>query len=460
MRRWLVLVVVLVGVATIYSCTPEEELITRTSEVTLRFSQDTVLFDTLFTSRQSITQRLRVYNPLERAVETSISLAGGGLSPYDIYVNGQEGIEFENVRIRGGDSLLILVEALIDPEDENLPFLVEDSLLFQTNERQQMVHLRSWGQDAYFIGSWRIQQDTILSADRPYVISDSVWVQAPARLQVPAGSRLYFEREASLQVDGRLEVIGNQDLPVLFTHTRQDGAYANAPGQWRGIFFSEKSHENVIRHATIRNAEVGIFMVQADADTFPDLQISHTIIENMSINGILAANADIDGYNLLINHCVVNAVGNFGGGYYRYTHCTFANDVGTFSREGPVLFFADTLGTLQRSGQHFRLTLHNNIIWGNRSQELLISIEQPGSQAEIQANLIRAETPLLPEADSNIYNEDPQFADPVIYVYTLDSTSAAIDQGIATFVEEDLAGNARDSQPDLGAYEFVKPEEE
>jgi hypothetical protein len=460
MQQWLAFLMIWVSISAIFSCTPEEELITRASDVNLRFSQDTVLFDTLFTSRQSITQRLKVYNPGARAVETSIRLAGGALSPYDIYVNGQQGALFENVRLRGGDSLLILVEALIDPEDENLPFLVEDSILFQTNERQQTVKLRSWGQDAYFIKSWHIRQDTSLSADRPYVVSDSIWVQESALLRVPAGCRLYFERGGSLQIEGSLKVGGDKTQPVLFTHTRQDGAYADAPGQWQGIFFSEKSRENVIRYATIRNAEVGIFLVQADADTVPDLRISHSIIENMSINGILAANADIDGYNLLINHCAVNAVGNFGRGYYRYTHCTFANDVVPFSREGPVLFFADTLLADPQISQPFELVLQNNIVWGNRNNELRIDTELPGSRLQIRHNLLKSDEIDLPEANGSIYNEEPQFSDPVIYVYTLDSTSAAIDQGIVSFVEEDLAGNARDARPDLGAYEFIKAEEE
>jgi len=460
MRRWLVACLSLLSIFFYYSCTPEEEIITLDPAVSLRFSQDTVLFDTIFTTRQSITQRLKVYNPQAKAVETSISLGGGSLSPYSIYVNGQQGTVFENVRLRGGDSLLILVEAFIDPQNENTPFLVEDSLRFTTNESRQTVRLRSWGQNAYFIGSWHIQQDTSLSADLPYVISDSIWVQESGHLKIPAGSRLYFEQDASLQVDGRLQVRGDVGLPVLFTHTRQDGAYANAPGQWRGILLSETSHDHVIEYATIRNAEVGVFLVQTDSDTVPDLKISHTVIENMSVNGILAANADIDGFNLLINHCVVNALGNFGSGYYRYTHCTFANDAGIFSREGPVLFFADTLMDLPTSSQAFRLALHNNIVWGNRSQELLIALEQADSRVAIQANLIRAETPLPSATESNIYNEDPQFNDPVIYDYSLDSTSAAIDQGIPTFVASDLAGNERDAQPDLGAYEFHKMKEE
>lgn len=442
------------------SCTPEDEIVTREPGVSLSFSQDTVLFDTLFTSRQSITRNLKVYNPGEKAVETTIRLAEGDGSAYNVFVNGQAGITFEDVRLRGGDSLLILVEAMIDPQDENMPFLVEDSLLFLTNENQQTVQLRSWGQDAHYITSWQILGDTSLLADRPYVVIDSIRVREQGRLSIPAGTEIYFERGANLWIDGSLLVEGSPEQPVLFTHTRQDGAYANASGQWQGILFGEQSLGNAIRYATIRNAEVGIFMSHADDDTIPDLTISNTIIENMSVNGILAANADIDAYNLRISHCIVNTVGNFGRGYYRYTHCTFANDVVTFSREGPTLFFADTLLANPQISQPFQLILQNNIVWGSRDSELSIITEMPDSRLSIRHNLIKSDEIELAEADGNILNEDPQFSDPAVYVYTLDSTSAAIDQGELTFVKKDLAASERDAQPDIGAYEFIKVEEE
>jgi hypothetical protein len=459
MKNWWI-ICSLCAVAGMVACTPEEELISHQPGISLSFSRDTVLFDTLFTSRQSITRSLKVYNPGERAVESSILLAGGAASPYDIFVNGQAGTAFEDVLIRGGDSLLILVEAIIDPQDEDMPFLVLDSLLFLTNEKQQSVKLISWGQDAYFIDSWHISQDTSLSADRPYVILDSIWVQEQASLLIPEGAKLYFENNTSLWVDGSLHIRGSEAAPVIFTHTRQDGIYANAPGQWQGILLSEKSHDHEIDYALIRNAEVGIFMTQYDEDTIPDLRISNTIIENMSINGILAANADIDAYNLLISHCAVNAVGNFGRGYYRYIHCTFAHDVPVFSREGPVLFFADTLLAAPQLNQTFRLILENNIVWGNRANELAVVTELPGSAVEIRSNLIKAERAEERDEMDNIYNADPRFSDPAIYVYTLDSTSVAIDEGIPTLVEKDLLAVPRDEAPDLGAYEFIRKEEE
>ncbi len=442
----------------VLACTPEEEIITGNEGATLSFSQDTVLFDTLFTDRQSISRFLQIYNPGSRAVQTNIRLSGGNDSPYTIYVNGEKGTNFNEVLLRGQDSLLILVEAFIDPQDENLPFLVEDSLLFTTNGNAQNVKLLSWGQDAYHIKTWLIRQDTVLSPGRPYVITDSIWVQENAKLDIPAGTSLYFEKGGSLWVDGTLEVKGSVEEPVLFTYVRQDGAYANGLGQWQGIFLSEKSSAHQVDYAIVRNAEVGFYINTPDGDTIPDLRISNTIIENMSINGILAVNSDVDAYNLLVNHCVVNAVGNFGKGYYRYVHCTFANDAVTFAREGNTLSFSDTLQADPNLSQVFSLKLLNNIIWGNLKNELFLDMADMSSQLVVNNNLIRVEEEDFSFTKTNIFNEDPLFTDPAIYLYTLDSTSAAIDKGSLIFIKKDILANARDEKPDLGAYEYVKKE--
>ncbi|WPP53628.1 hypothetical protein [Catalinimonas niigatensis] len=444
-----------IGLATL-ACTPEEEMITGSGEAMLSFGQDTVLFDTLFTTQKSITKGLKIYNPENRAVETNIQLAGGLSSSYTLYINGEKGVNFENVLLRGKDSLMVLVEAYINPQDENLPFLVEDSLLFRTNGNEQKVKLISWGQDAFFIKAWHIQHDTVLSAARPYVITDSIWVQENVRLEIPEGANLYFGKGSSLWIDGSLHVNGSKEQPILFTHVRQDGAYANGPGQWQGILMSEKSNTHRIDHAIIRNAEVGLFIIKTDEDTIPDLHLSNTVIENMSVNGILSVGSDTDAYNLLVSHCIVNAVGNIGKGYYRYVHCTFANDALTYARQGPTLYFSDTPEPL--SNQPFQLILQNNIVWGSMNDELIISAPEAGAVIDIKANLIKAES--FPYAATNIFNEDPRFTDPAIYVYTLDSTSPAINKGISTFVKKDLASNDRDLRPDLGAYEYVKEKEE
>src|SRR5690606_20476304 len=100
------------------------------------------------------------------------------------------------------DSLLVLVEVTIDPADQHTPFLVKDSLVFQTNGNQQDVKLTAWGQDAHFLQAFSINKDTIFTAKRPYVIIDSLFVAASATLEIEAWATLLFDIQAKLIVHG------------------------------------------------------------------------------------------------------------------------------------------------------------------------------------------------------------------------------------------------------------------
>ena len=63
----------------------------------LIFSTDTVSFDTLITSRTSITRRFRIFNPSNQdIVLNEIAVAGGENSFYDIIVNGKQGASVED----------------------------------------------------------------------------------------------------------------------------------------------------------------------------------------------------------------------------------------------------------------------------------------------------------------------------------------------------------------------------
>lgn len=432
-----------------FACLPEEEIITYNPEAKLSFSKDTVLFDTLFSTVGSITKSFKVYNPSQNAVViNSIELAKGNSSAYKIYVNGEQNTHFTNVPLLGDDSLLILVEVYIDAQDEDLPFLVKDSLIFNTNQNLQNVKLVAWGQDAHFITNLTIRRDTTFTNARPYVIYDSIWVAEGVSLYVEKGARLYFNTGSKLLIDGCLQVAGTAEEKVLFRNDRMDGTYKNGLGQWQGIFFSQYSRGNYIEHAIIGNADVGIQIEGNDTDTVPDITIANTVIENMRTSGIAAFNADINAYNLLVKNCAVNLVENYSSGYYSYVHCTFDNHY--IRREDVALFFADTLSEVVN--QPFQLVLENNIIWGNRSDELVVIQEAESSQISIRSNLIKTRNENV-YAAQNILNEDPQFINP--WEYKIDSTSIVINKGIVTSVKKDIQGYVRDSLPDLGAYEYI-----
>ncbi len=437
-----------------FACVPEEEIVTSDPDARLTFSQDTVLFDTLFSTVGSITKRFQLYNPNEKAVKvTSVELGKGQSSPYRVYLNGQVGTQFSDILLLGGDSLLILVEVNIDPQDQDLPFLVKDSLVFTANQNVQDLKLVAWGQDAYFLQGVSIKKDTVFTGKRPYVVYDSLWVEENATLRVKEGTRIYFNTDSKLVVEGRLQVSGAPDKQVIFRNDRLDGVYARGLGQWQGIYLNATSQHHQIDFAVIQNAEIGIAVEGADTDTVPDLTLTNTIIENMSGSGVLAVSADVEAYNVLINNCVVHLAAHVGGGFYRYRHCTFANDFTLFSREGTSLVFADTL--LSKNPQRMHVVLQNNIIWGSRPDELYLLAEADKATTEVRTNLIR--TTLENEyGELNILNQDPQFLNPPQQNYQLDSVSPAINQGVLTVIKKDLEGNERDTLPDLGSYEYKK----
>ena len=444
----------------LYCCTPEEEIITYAGNARLTFSEDTISFDTIFTSLGSTTHWLTVHNPNRNAVEIdAIELAGGASSPYTVYVNGKSGNIFTNQFLLGKDSLLVLVEVTIDPADQNMPFLVKDSLIFQTNGNQQDVKLTAWGQDAHFLQALTIRKDTIFTAKRPYVIIDSLFVEAPATLHIEAGARLFFDNQAKLLVQGSLQAKGTAENRIVFKNIRQDAVFANAPGQWGGIIFTPESKQNIVDFAVIRNAENGIFKQGSPQndngqDTIPQLVIVNTIIENMSSAGILAFNASLRVYNTLVNHCVGHIIGNFEGGRYSYTHCTLDNGNNLFVREAPVAEFSD--GMDEHGTRPMNVRMENNIIWGNLNEELVLDqIALDASVLQITHNLIKTRRNEL-EANDNLINIDPEYIDPVVYNYRLDTTSQAIDKGAKSRIMTDLDGNQRDTLPDLGAYEFIK----
>ncbi len=441
------------------SCSPEREEMDPGYIGGLVFSGDTIFFDTLFTSVGSTTKRLKVYNPNEKALLINkIYLGAMTASPYTITVNGIEGKIIEGQRILGKDSLLILIQVRINPEDQDLPFLVTDSIIFETNEILQNVQLVSWGQDAEFLGNEVLPCNTIWNAGRPYVLFQSVLVDTLCSLEIQAGTRIYASFDAFLYVKGTLNVRGDSIHRVIFRNERREPVYENVPGQWGGIVFLEGSHDNRIAYTNIKNAQYGIRLGTPDNDTIPDLIIKNTKIENMSHSGMLSFTSDLLAVNTLVSNCKYFTSGNIAGGNYRYVHCTFVNYGQSFFTETPAFVASNYLRLDDGStiSEPLRVSLINTIVYGNLDEEVLLNDD--GNTLfimDMSTNLLKTNLPEMDD-DGNILNEDPEFIDIWEFNYKLDSLSPAINAGIKTGVLVDLDGTKRDSLPDIGAYERIE----
>ena len=300
--------------------------------------------------------------------------------------------------------------------------------------------------------------NTVWTNEKPYVIFNSILVDSLCRLTIEEGSQIFSHNRSFIFVQGTLLVEGTVDKPVIFRNDRLDEDFEHAPGQWGGMIFLEGSKDNRIDHARIRNAELGIRLGTPDNDTIPDLIISNSIIENMSNTGVLAFTSDLYAYNLLVDNCAINVIGNFAGGNYRYEHCTFANFSFNFFREDPAVVFSDNLVLADNTvlTAPLEVVLTNSIIWGNLADELVLS-DGGGSGFifSVSNNILRTTLEEL-DLNENQLNEDPMFVDPQMFDYRLDTLSPAKDAGRMLSILNDLDGNPRDNNPDIGAYERIE----
>ncbi len=451
----------LLFVSLFVACQQENEKLSSDPNISLRFSSDTIHFDTIFTTVGSITKRLTVYNKSNNAVNiSSIALGDGPNSAYSIYLNGIKGKQFENQQLMGMDSLLLLVEVKIDPSGADLPFLVIDSIRFLTNGNLQDIKLQSWGQDAYFMGKTILPCDTTWTSKKPIVLLDSVLVPESCSLTISEGTKIYARPSSALLVAGSLLINGTVENPVKFTNDRLD--IENAYGQWGGIIFLMTSNNNIINHSHIRNSIYGIYIGTPDEDNEPDLVLSNVIIENAAVAGLVAYNSDVHATNILINNCGEFTLANLAGGNYYYNHCTFDNSFAGINipRNSPSVVITNYIQTNDLDiKEELNFEIHNSIIYGNLKDELLLDSHQ-----DVPFNLLvnhsLLKTSLISlDINKNILNQPPKYINFHLYDYRPAEESPVIDKGDVNYkIFIDLAGNDRDELPDIGAYEFILTE--
>ena len=443
-----------------FGCSTREEMVSFDPALSLIFSNDTVAFDTLLSERRSSTRRLSIFNPNEESIQLSeIMLARGESSDYSVIINGRQTNSLMNEQILGGDSLLVLVEVNVIPQNQNLPYLVKDSIVVRWNTNEDHVKLITYGQDGNDLGN-EIVCDQTWTNDRPYIISDTVLVSSGCELLIEEGTQVYFENDAALFIQGTIKALGDSANHIVFRNTRFDGIYDRVPGQWNGIYFLEGSTDNEFAYTEIFNGQVGLRIGTPDDDIEPDVSISNTEIYNMSLAGILAFTSDVSAQNVLVYNCGTYLVGGFAGGNYSFTHCTFSNDPPLFIQDEPTVQFSDNIvvGENELLTDNLTLSVTNSIIWGPAEEELLIN---NGGGANVSAtllsNIIRSGLEIPNNFTSQGFNF-PGFNEAFSNDYSLDTLAFAQGKATDVGVPIDIQGSPRDAAPDIGAFERIEQE--
>ncbi len=447
--------------------------------VVLKFSNDSIIFDTVFTTIGSITKHLKVYNPYGQKISIqSIELKGGEESAYRLNIDGTSAFKMDNLELEGGDSMYIFIKVLVDPNDEDSPFVVDDQIQFNTTGYSQDIELVAWGQNAnYIIADQYIEglppysivaeEKTQITWDntRPYLIYGHAVVDSGALLQIEAGTKIHFHSNSGLWVykGGSLKVNGTLDEPVIFEGDRLDPDYRDLPGQWDRILLNEGSIDNEINYAIIKNGYIGLQVETLDEPMGNKLTLTNTKISNMSGTGILARNYHIEASNNLVTNCGSYLMELTMGGKYKFIHSTFANYWDASARQTASIYFNNyqmAEGSIL-AARPFDALFGNCIIDGRETNELVIDLIEENSptllfdHSSLKTNLNISNDHHFIECLQNPRN---LFIDIQKLDFQLDTLSPAIDKGsiqIALEVPFDILGNPRSINPDLGAFEFI-----
>lgn len=483
MMRIFLLIIITISAFLNFSCRETEDF-TSDSSAALSFSTDTVQFDTVFTTIGSTTYRFKFYNRNDKAVKTTISLAGGANSHYRLNIDGETQPIVNNYEILSNDSAYIFVEVNVDPQNSNSPMVIADSIMFYTNGNEQNVKLIAYGQDVHLYKDSVITTRT-WTADKPYLIYDYVLIDKGATLTIEEGAQVHFHNESAMWVLGTLQVNGSADNKVVFQGDRLDSDYDHIPGQWYGylrteefdyltggIHFWQGSSSNVIDHAIIKNGVKGI-----QVDTIPEnsseptLLLTNSIVKNMSAVGLIAQTSNVHVYNSVIANCGYHAVLLSYGGNYQFIHSTIGNVYEFDSRKTESLVFNNYYVVDEEvTDFDFNAIFANSIIHGNLENELVLDLYAEGN-AELGLLFDHCLMKVDNDFDANnsevfkniIRHKDslPNFVNTYEGDFRLDTLSAAKDKGSVIYsalfpIDQDGLDRTMDGKPDLGAYERIE----
>ena len=435
------------------------------SKASLYFSSDSVLFDTVFVSTGSITQSIKIINPNnQKLMLTDVKLMGGSNSVFKLNIDGNSTITANNIELAPNDSIYVFVSVLINPNNNNQAFILQDSIQVAFNGNQKYIQLQAYGQNAHFFNNKIITTNTTWSNDLPYVILGGLQIDSGISLKIQQGCKIYFHANAPLIVNGNLHVQGADTARVYFLGDRLDYPYNNFPGAWPGIYLMQSSNDNMLQYAVIENAYQGIAIEGMPTDANSKLSLNNSIIQNISDAGILALQTDIAVQNCLVSNCGRNiAIGN--GGNYSFTNCTiagFSNDY--VQHSNPSLSISNgSTGTSGNLIADLNASFINCLIWGDSSNvtdEVVVN-KQNGSSFNVGFSncLWRLKNSPANISATNILTSYPMFDSvnnqKMFYDFHLKAGSPAIDQGISTPFAFDLDGNPRivGLATDIGCYE-------
>ncbi len=447
----------------------EDDFSTSSADV-LAFSTDSVKFDTVITAQSTPTKQFVVYNRSKKQLRIeSIRMAGNSdKGHFFLNVDGTKGTEFHNVEVRGNDSIYVFVESYLDEMNQNNPVEISDIIEFVTNGVTQRVVAHAWGQDVVRLTGDTIRRNTHFTADKPYLIYDTLFVAQGITLTLDAGATLLFHDKGAMRVAGRLLANGTQEHPVTLRGDRLDHVVGKIgfdimSGQWGGVIFTPPTRRNELHYVTMSGSSIGMHVSAADTLTRA-LYLHNCVLHNSSSSVLTTGGAWVDAVGTEFSDAAESVV-NFIGGKVNLVQCTLANYYLFKALSEPIIF------VYIQDDDHvvdaLKARFDNCVIHGNTTDinigdltgtNVLLRYCLLKSQGEDDANFISC----VWKGDPKFYTEREKY----IFDYRLRDESDAIGKGNPALCTPDARydryGQDRLARGtvDLGAYTYVQSNNE
>lgn len=457
-------------------------------ELNIKFSRDTLTFDTVFTTVGSATRSFKILNNNNEDVAlSSISLENGAQSMFRLNVDGLPGQTFSDIRVPANDSIWVFAEVTVDPDLplSISPFVIEDKFLVTVNGNQSHVQLEAFGQNANYITSasnigrgqliCEIGEIVNWNDPKPYIIYGIVGIQN-CRVNIAPGTRIHvhggivndsgtIRNDGILIVDvnGSIHAEGTLENPIIIQGDRLEEAFQDVAGQWGGIILASGSNLSTFNHVEIKNSIVGI-----SADSATDLRISNSKIYQTAGSGIQARFADIDASNLLIHSNNTRCLDIQFGGNYNFDHCTMANYLNSDEAVLLANFTCRNADCDIIEIRRLNAVFNNCVIAGNESDEVILLDGQEPSQFNFSFNNSAIQIEDLLDTYPNLLTDncngcfvinrnDTLFRDESRLDFHPDTLSTLINKAVFNNnFPLDLDGVTRMiNNTDIGCYEFV-----
>lgn len=459
---------ILIGMICLSMVSCINDAVSTSSSDVLTFSRDTVNFDTVFTDLGTPTARLVARNDAKKGINISSIRFRRSDTEFRLNVDGVSGSEFHDVEIRGRDSIFIFIECFIPETQGKSPGLVWDDLEFVTNGVTQTVRVEAYGQNVTRLRNVRLTQDTRLTADRPYVVFDSLTVERGATLTIDPGAQVLFHDGASIVVEGRIEAVGEVDKMIQLRGDRLDNVLPNVgydilAGQWKGIRIAAGSFDNRLEFVDMRSTERGLELDSCGDLSRQKLTLRNSWLHNSQGTVLSSVHAKVDAYGCCFSEAAASVVA-LRGGVHEFVQCTIANNYLFSAIGGPMLYLGYCMPDDDSAPGMplMKANFENSILYG--LGDCLNIGDFSGSEVYFRNVSLKEEGSDDDHFISCLWDTDPLFYTdrPIYYFnYRLQPDSPCRSAGNPAYVNDltriDMDGVNRltDGAPSLGAYQYT-----